>query len=84
LGAQTAGHGRPRAESVILRVRGLTAASWNDPDAPDAVLSGTRNQPSKEDGMTTTRFSSAVRRALRALDTWTLDMFNPRYPTPRD
>jgi hypothetical protein len=40
--------------------------------------------PSKEDGMTTTRFTSAVRRALRALDSWTLDVFNPRYPTPRD
>jgi hypothetical protein len=84
LGAPAAGYGRPRAESVILRVRSLTAASWNDPEGPDAVLSGTRNQPSKEDGMTTTRFTSAVRRALRALDTWTLDVFNPRYPTPRD
>jgi len=30
--------------------------------------------------MTKTRFSSAVRRALRALDAWTLDVFNPRYP----
>jgi hypothetical protein len=34
--------------------------------------------------MMTTRFTGAVRRALRALDAWTLDMFNPRYPTPRD
>jgi hypothetical protein len=65
-------------------VRSLTADSWNDPEAPGAVLTGTPNQTSKEDGMTTTRFTSAVRRALRALDTWTLDVFNPRYPTPRD
>ena len=40
-------------------------------------------EPSKEDGMTDMRFTSAVRRALRALDTWTLDVFNPRYPTRR-
>jgi hypothetical protein len=44
----------------------------------------TPNNTSKEDGMTPMRFTSAVRRALRALDTWTLDVFNPRYPTPRD
>jgi len=44
----------------------------------------TATETSEEDGMTTTRFTSAVRRALRALDTWTLDAFNPRYPTPRD
>jgi hypothetical protein len=43
----------------------------------------TATETSEEDGMTT-RFTSAVRRALRALDTWTLDVFNPRYPTPRD
>jgi hypothetical protein len=66
-------------------VRSLTAASWNDPEAEGDVLGGIRNRPpSKEDGMTTTRFTSAVRRALRALDSWTLDVFNPRYPTPRD
>jgi hypothetical protein len=44
----------------------------------------TATETSEEDGMTTTRFTSAVRRALRALDNWTLDVFNPRYPTPRD
>jgi hypothetical protein len=44
----------------------------------------TATDASEEDGMTTTRFTSAVRRALRALDTWTLDVFNPRYPTVRD
>ena len=32
----------------------------------------------------TTRFTGAVRRALRRLDAWTLTTFNPRYPTPRD
>lgn len=32
--------------------------------------------------MTTTRFTSAVRQALRRLDAWTLDVFNPSYPTP--
>jgi hypothetical protein len=47
-------------------------------------LLDTTSDPSKEDGMTTMRFTSAVRRALRALDAWTLDVFNPRYPTPRD
>jgi hypothetical protein len=46
-------------------------------------LMRTPNNTSKEDGMTPTRFTSAVRRALRALDTWTLDVLNPRYPTPR-
>jgi hypothetical protein len=37
-------------------------------------------------GMTnsTARVSSAVRRALRRLDAWTLTAFNPRYPSPRD
>jgi hypothetical protein len=44
----------------------------------------TATDTSKEDGMTKTRFTGAVRRALRALDAWTLDVFNPRYPTPRD
>jgi hypothetical protein len=52
---------------------------------PSALyLLKTPNNTSKEDGMTPTRFTSAVRRALRALDAWTLDVFNPRYPTPRD
>jgi hypothetical protein len=31
----------------------------------------------------TTRRTGAVRRALRRLDAWTLETFNPRYPTPR-
>ncbi|TWF79366.1 hypothetical protein FHX44_115299 [Pseudonocardia hierapolitana] len=43
----------------------------------------TATETSEEDGMTM-RFTGAVRRALRALDAWTLDVFNPRYPTPRD
>ena len=43
----------------------------------------TETETSEEDGMTTTRLTSAVRRALRAIDAWTLDVFNPRYPTPR-
>jgi hypothetical protein len=34
--------------------------------------------------ISTTRLSGAVRRALRRLDAWTLEAFNPRYPTPRD
>jgi hypothetical protein len=32
----------------------------------------------------TNRVPGAVRRALRRLDAWTLAVFNPRYPTPRD
>lgn len=28
----------------------------------------------------TTRFTGAVRQALRRLDAWTLTAFNPRYP----
>jgi hypothetical protein len=34
--------------------------------------------------MTSTRFTSAVRQALRRLDAWTLDVFNPRYPSRAD
>jgi hypothetical protein len=32
----------------------------------------------------TNRVPGAVRRALHRLDAWTLAVFNPRYPTPRD
>jgi hypothetical protein len=37
----------------------------------------------------TTRFTDAVRRTLRRLDAWTVDVcnpqdFRPQYPTPRD
>ncbi|GAA0928020.1 hypothetical protein GCM10009559_14180 [Pseudonocardia zijingensis] len=41
------------------------------------------DETSEEDRMTTTRVTLAVRRALRRLDAWTLEVFNPRYPTPR-
>jgi hypothetical protein len=43
----------------------------------------TATETSEEDNMITSRLTNAVRRALRVLDAWTLEVFNPRYPTPR-
>jgi hypothetical protein len=46
---------------------------WNDSelrfDVPDVIAQNRRN------AMTTT-----IRRVLRRLDHWTLEVFNPRYP----
>jgi hypothetical protein len=47
---------------------------WNDSeprfDVPDV------NPQSRRNAMTTT-----IRRALRRLDNWTLEVFNPRFPS---
>jgi hypothetical protein len=75
---------RPPRRSHTDRVRRLTAVPGTIQKLEALHLVQPQQQASEEDGMTTTRFSSAVRRALRALDTWTLDVFNPRYPTVRD
>ena len=61
--------GAPRSDSIV---RSLTRTDWNDTDnqfaLPDVTYANRILTP-------------RLRRVLRALDDWTLDVFNPRLPS---